>query len=310
MRIRLNVYILMADPSQTDKIDSFLRERHRTLQGVADHFRRFEPFFHDQYLVFEGLSPVERRMIENYCQGLGMEFSFAPHPQYTPEEIAEARFLRLGIAHDEIDCDRDGRHFNDYPRRLCTACGSPDLRVVPSPYVIKRPKRKNAIFNASNGLRIVSRTLWQQLGDVLSPWVTTGDVSSAEVPEQPLEDLLCIMPTHLIGPYSRTVVLDRCGVCQRPTQARLKDPGDVILYGMDVVTEIPTSDAPIALVGMWFGSLRRGKPPSVSWDIVISGDLHSRLCKMKVKGFVPADRPIHTEVEANKMLSEDVPAES
>jgi hypothetical protein len=71
---------------------------------------------------------------------------------------------------------------------------------------------------------------------------------------------------------------------------------------MDVVTEIPPTEAPIVLVGMWHGRIVEGRPLSVTWDIAISGALHEQLARIKPKGFVPADRPIHTKSEADRLL--------
>lgn len=83
------------------------------------------------------------------------------------------------------------------------------------------------------------------------------------------------------------------------------EPADHILREMDVVTDFAGVVAPIALVGMWFGRLWHERPPDVSWDVVVSGTFHARLRKMKIRGFVPADRPIHTEAEAERLLSTD-----
>ena len=303
MQITLFVHILINDP-QKDDVPSFLKERRQVLQQLADGLRRFEPMVRNDDLIFHGISMGDRMLIEDYCrQNCKMKLVFVANAVYVAEEIQHARFVPLGIVGDGVDCNDNGKALNHYPKRLCDACWSYDLTAVPDPFVIQRPTRMQSLYHASNGVKIVSAALWHELRATLEPWVRVGSVSYSDAPDHPVKEYVWIMPTELIGPYSRTFVADTCGVCHRPIYAYFKPAEDDLLLSMDIVTHIPPTDAPIALVGMWHGRFIKGRQPRVSWPVVISGELHECLRAMKVKGFGPVDRPIHTQVEAERLLA-------
>ena len=303
MHIELRATIL-ASELPTD-LDKFFRDRMAMLSAVADAFRRFEPTFDDAALVFRGLEPSERVAIENFSRSLPMEFAFAATPVYSEDEIRRARFVPLLIAGDEVDRDSAGRILNCYPRRVCDACGNADLTAVPKPYIITRPSLPNDLFNAANGLRIVSTALMAQIQYLLKDWVKCGAVAYAEEPSRDVNDAEWMMPLQSIGPYINSVVIRTCPVCKQATEVRRLPANDPLLRNMDVVSFIPQTDAPIALIGSWHGQLRPDKPVRVSWDVVISGELHAELVGRNVAGLVPADRVIHTEDELDHLLGRE-----
>src|SRR5205085_8861232 len=108
------------------------------------------------------------------------------------EEIQNARFVPLLAKGGELDHDDEGQYFNSYPTRLCQACGTPDLFVPPDPFIVARPKRTTgfSIWNASNGIRLMTRALWSELEQEISPWVRTGQVQFTE--DSPADELIYI----------------------------------------------------------------------------------------------------------------------
>jgi hypothetical protein len=298
MHILLRLFVgVMGDGD----IEVLLRRRRAVLADVADNFRRFEPFFEDEALVFSCLDPAQRIAIEEYCNAQSAPFSFAAFPKYSKREIEQARFLPFIVKHEEIDCDKSGRALNDYPVRLCNTCWAFDLTAPPELFLVEHPTRHASVFNASNGVRILSASLWEELKVDIAPWVRSGRVAYADAPDEPVSDLLWIMPIKMIGPYINTVVVRTCPACGAPVEVRRPPADDSLLRNLDVVTEIPLADAPIGLVGSWYGEFRNGKRPGVSWDIVVSPRLHARLRALKPSGFGAAKRIVHTRQELREL---------
>jgi hypothetical protein len=302
----------MDNPKNGD-IPRFYQERKEACALLADGLRRFEPVFWHEDLVFQGLNPSERMQIEEYCrEHCKMRLCFAPHAKYNDKDVWNSRFFQFRIrGKEDIDYDRDWNPFNTYTVRQCDACWTFDLTQVPNPYVVIRPKAKQDLHLASNGIIIISKSLWQEVKNVLNPWVRLGNVAYSDAPGEPVDELLYIMPTQRLGSYASMKILDSCGKCGRPTRIATGDPPDPIMHTMIILKDLPKEDIPIALPGNWFGAFTPGRQPSVSWRAFISNEFHERLRKMKVKGFVAADRPIYTLAEAERLFSPNqTPAET
>ncbi|MGA2442025.1 MAG: hypothetical protein ABSH08_13805, partial [Tepidisphaeraceae bacterium] len=267
MQIRLEVTILL-DPTRRDNIPAFERERQRTLRNFAEGLRRYEPIVQDVALMFYGLQQSERLTVEEYCRSnTGMTVHFNPHPIYTEEDIRKSRFLELLIRGKErIDGDRDWKPFNSYQKWVCDTCWSFDLTEVPNPYIVARQKKNQDLYLASNGIIIVSKSLWQEVQEALKPWVRFGNVAYSDAPHEPVDELLWMMPTQMLGWPTIMTILDRCPTCNRPTRIAMGQPPDPIMTTMTIVTEFPRRDIPIALAGSWYGEYRQGKQARVSWD--------------------------------------------
>jgi hypothetical protein len=304
MRIRLFVRIGITDAERND-IPAFERARRRTLLNVADELRRFEPFFSDYAsLLFQDLGPGDRNFIERHCRERLQNVHFTAQATYTDEDIQQSRFLELGInSKSWVDGDRDWYPFNAYSKRLCDECWYFDLSEVPDPYIIARQKSKKQLYAASNGIVIVAKPLWKQLEEILRPWARFGSVAYADSPREITDDLVWMMPTQLLGDYADLAVLRRCDSCGRRVHTAMGDPSDQVRSSMVILTEIPQTEAPIALPGSWYGEFRKGRPASVSWRPMVSRNFHEQLRKMKVRGFVPADRPVYTQGEAVRLLA-------
>jgi hypothetical protein len=301
-RLFLRIGMTAAEPQGGD-IETFEQDRRRVFEKLVVDLRHFKPVSHDAATVrFDDLTLTALSDIRRYCRAVDANFDFTPQAKYRRDEISGAHFVGLGIDGEYVDVDVDGQGLNTYGGSLCSRCGSQDLTALPDPFIIGRPKRPRGLLGASNGVVVMSTALSQELMPMLGPWVKMGTISYSDSPEVPVGELVSIMPTQLIGPYARTIIAGTCEVCGRPTYAYLKQPEDVILQSMDVVKEIPPADAPIALVGMWHGRIVKREPPAVAWDVVISGELHERLARMKPKGFVAADRPFHTQAEIDRLL--------
>jgi hypothetical protein len=282
----------MFTPRSSADLTVFYRERARARAEAAQQLRRLEPFVNDQWLVFDGIDPAELFEIQQICRQADLDVTFLESPVYRDEEIRHAHFVPLLAAGNEIDSDRDGQALNSYPTRLCEVCGSNDLFHPPDPFVVRQPKRTRglSIWNAGNGIRIMTRELWSHLASDIDAWAITGEVAYTD--GRPARELLRIMPKYTIGSYLRHRILRSCERCARPTEIRGARDTDPLLRSLRVVEHKGHQPMPIALIGNWFGSVQPKQ--SVSWDVVIGGELHARLTELRVRGHVEADEIIQT----------------
>jgi hypothetical protein len=299
MTILLRVSLL-SELGETD-LDGFFAERNAMLLKVADEFRQFEPVFSDSAILFHGLSPAERRLVEERCRALDARFDFQPKAVYPPAEIAKAAFVPLLIAGDEIDRDEKRQSLNVYSEAICSACGACDLTSVPNPFVVRRPDPSVDLAMAANGVRILSARFWQQVQPMLGPWVRTGDVAFDDSRDRVSHEFVWIMPTNMTGSYINAANRTTCDICGRPAEIRMEQPTDPLMWTLDVVTTFGGTDAPVSLAGNWYGAFRTAKSPRLHWPILISGRLHEHLLQLNPIGFVPADRVVETSAELRKL---------
>ncbi len=289
MRVKLRV---MLTPISVADLDIFQRLREDATARLSEHFRRLQPIRHDQALVFDGLEPTQVAEIEDWSRRTGLEPSFTPAPVYTDDEIRSAAYVPLLTKGEAIGMDEDGEPLIRYPTRTCDACDAPDLTAPPESFVVQKPKRTNglSVWTACNGVRVVTRALWSELAPEIEPWVRTGPIVDPD--GNTADELVWVMPKFSIGPYVDRKVIRACERCGQPLEIRgwfFKDP---LLRDLRIVESKRAHRAPISLVGNWFGSLRRGVP-HVTWDVVISGLLHEKLCNLRVRGHVRAEQVIN-----------------
>jgi len=204
----------------------------------------------------------------------------------------------LAINGQDIDSDKDWVPYNTYPKRLCETCRSVDLTEIPNPYKVRRPTRTRNLHSASAGLFIVTSAAWNRLSPLLSPWVKTGPVEYVDSVER--ADLIWVQPTTQVGSFLDVEEPDRCLNCNRVTRRGIRSTSDGIQY--DLISDYEDNGAPIALAGNWFGHVTPARPSSLLWYILISGELHERMRKMRISGLVPADRVIQTAAQAAEFL--------
>jgi hypothetical protein len=232
----------------------------------------------------------------------------AARPAYSAKDILEARFVRFSAAGEEVDSDRDWRELNKYLKILCGDCGAPDESSMPKLYALdKRTMRKRPdIFPASNGIRILSAEAFEHLQPDIGAWVTSGPATVTERGRvlREKKEYVWIRPTCHVGWYVDAKVLQTCPKCGRPTEIRRVECDDIFERNKRVVTSFQNVDAPIALVGNWFGDVRPNVHFCRNRDVIISGALHEKIRQIKLKGFVEADYVIHAADEPGHEVPE------
>jgi hypothetical protein len=296
MRYSVRVYLRSSD---TLDLDKFYAERYRARHELARELRHMEPFHDDDQLVFDGVEYKEIDLIEQACGRLGIQFELGITPRYSVEDINAARWVPLLVKGEGIDADESWRRYGREWRRLCAICGYPEFAAIPEPFIVSRQRAKlgKSVFKAANGMFLLSNSLWEILQPQLDGWVQSGRVAYSDAPSVITSDLVWARPTTEIGPYIDRKVIRTCDVCGRPREIRGRFEMRPILMSLLIVEDSAPTNSPIARVGNWFGEVHLDRPPSVTWDIVISGSLHQSLQSLKIRGLVAAEQVVHAKSE-------------
>jgi hypothetical protein len=269
------------------------------LRAVAPHQGRIDRPL--AQLVFpDGTRSLARALIE-IAESKDLEYDIWCNPSYTPAEIKEAHFVPFFSAGDYVDVDREWHPLNRHTKVLCDKCGTPDETAMPKLYRLdsKQMRKRPHLFSASNGIKILSAEAFERLASDIGGWVTSGPAAVTERGRiiRDKREYVWIRPKAEVGWYVDAKVQRTCPECGRPMVIRQERSGDIFECNKHVVTSFLNIDAPIALVGNWYGETAAGLPFSNVRDVVISGALHEKIRKMKLKGFVEADYVIHAADE-------------
>jgi hypothetical protein len=301
MQFTVRLYV---QPAQTPDLDQFYRERREGLRRISETLRRLEPVYDDQELIFRGIDYSEIALIDGTCKNLKIQHETVIRPAYAPEEINAARWVPLLIKGNEVDADKSWKSFNRNWQIVCSGCGYPEFEAVPEPYLIRKPKHLTGLWllGAANGMIIMSADLWDAMRSELEPWLSFGSVAFESNPEPVSSHFLWIRPREEIGAYTDHMVKRVCESCKRPVEIRGHFETHPIVSNLIVVDRFFSTEAPIARVGNWFGELRLGYPPSLSWDVVVSGAMHAKFRELNVKGFHPSEQIVHCKSEIANLL--------
>ncbi len=250
-------------------------------------------------IEFTNGNPELVNRIKSVIQKEYYDYDIWSFPSYTKEEIKTARYVALGTRYEPVGYDEDGISYNIYKKILCQKCRSYDMDMVPSPYRlgqdILHPKRD--ISRESNGVVILSETAFDLLREDIEQWVIWGDVEivGGDTTDNK-QKYVWIRPTSMVGSFVNSKIIQKCEKCDRPTEIRQRRSKDIFEFYKWTVDSFKNVKAPIVMAGNWFGEVHSGAS-MFSRYVFISGKLHEKIRKLKLKGFVKADRVIHAADE-------------
>ncbi|MHA1952114.1 MAG: hypothetical protein ACW99G_21880 [Candidatus Thorarchaeota archaeon] len=283
------------------KQDTFQEDKHKVHKKILQIFNAEDSTIEDWYIEFKNGSPELATNLKKWCKVSDYKCTLWVFPSYTKEEIKTARYVPLGTRYDLVDRDDDNIPYNVYTKTLCNACRCYDMDFIPSPYrvdqSISKPKRD--ISYESNGVVILSETAFNLLRNEIEQWVIWGDVEVVgdDSTNSNKEKYVWIRPTSTVGSFVDSRILQKCIRCNRSTEIRRKRSEDIFEFNKWTVDSFKNSEAPIVMAGNWYGDMNSGGASMVNRYVFISGELHEKIRKLKLKGFVKADAVIHAADE-------------
>ncbi len=290
------------DPQHWD-LNSFERDRQEVYEQLLRCFKSKHGQISDARLKFPDADSELAQGLIDFAEKRGYLYSIGTFVKYTREEIKSASFVPLWTDCGPLDSNRDGIPLNEYKAVLCKSCGRCDDSQVPNPYRINKKvlKKPPDIFRASNGVIVLSEKTFESLYDEIKQWVSFGEVvvfNNEQVVPCSVK-YKRIRPNKKVGMFTSARVQQRCNECGQPTEIRKVHSEDIFEMNKEVVESFNNVSAPIALAGNWFGEIKPGKACDNNWEVFISGALHEKIRKLKLKGFVKADCIIHAADEKN-----------
>jgi len=240
--------------------------------------------------------------LREWCERNTYDYHMWVVVQYTPKEIKKARFVRLMALGNCVDHDKDYKFLNKYSKIECRVCGRPDYECLPARYIIHEIviKRNKDIYYANNGMMILSQRAFDWLRDDIEPWVDWGHPCVVDKQRNIVSDApshVWIRPRFAVGRYVNEKILQRCSKCGELIQIAKSREGDIFERGKEIVESFCKTEAPIVRAGSWFGLFPPGSAHARSYDVFVSGELHEKIRKLRLKGFVKADYVIHAADE-------------
>lgn len=256
----------------------------------------------DFYIDFRNGTHELVSRIKTIVEKEGYHFDLWLIPKYTTQDIATARYVPLSSRDDVVDMDESGKLLNEYREILCTTCGRANDCNVPNPYSIysKRVKRPRDLFGAMNGINILSILAFELLRSDIEPWVDFGKVQIVNKEKKPVEssyEYVWVRPKYEVGWFTNAVVKRTCDKCGSPTEIRMERSADIFDADKWVVESFKNVKTPIVLAGNWFGEIDSTATSNQSRDVFISGQLHEKMRKLKLKGFIKSDCVVHAADE-------------
>ena len=282
--------------------DEFYAEEANFYQTVVNCFATHKGKVEDWYVEFREGTPELAATLKQLCESKGYNYDIGVAPKYTSTDIKKASFVPLFTECAWLDSDRDDVPLNKYEAVICEVCGRCDESQVPNPYRINKKvlKKPPDIFRASNGIVVLSERAFELLWDDVKQWVQSGEVviwDKGQVVPCTVK-YKWFRPTSKVGMFTDARVLQRCDKCGLPTEIReVRSEDDIFEVNKEIVESFQNVSAPIALAGNWFGEIEPGKACNNHWEVFISGALHEKIRKLKLKGFVKADCIIHSAEE-------------
>jgi hypothetical protein len=303
MKYRLQFYIEY-DEMRWEQ-SSFKAQRELLYRQILESVGPESGTIQDWRIEFPDANQRIAKALIRFAQQHNYKHFIGSRVSYTTAEIRQARFVPFLTSSDLVDRDRDGHPLNTYSRVLCRVCGSPDESSMPPILLLDKEKmrKRSGLSYGSNGIMVVSSEIFERLAPDIGVWVTSGPAAISEHGKviRGEKEYVWMRPKCEVGPYIKAKVRKTCSVCRRPTDIRIRDLDDpfenIFEMNKHTVTSFRGVEAPIALVGNWCGEIAPGLHFKRSRDVIISGALHEKIRKMKLKGFVEADYVIHAADE-------------
>ncbi|MHC4867505.1 MAG: hypothetical protein ACYTEX_25815 [Planctomycetota bacterium] len=239
--------------------------------------------------------------IIRFTEEKGIKYMIGTFVEYYPSEIKNSRFVPFLATSNVVDYDRRHEELNKYDKILCDRCGTPDESTAPDPFYIgkKAMRRRQDFYYASGGFTILSTKAMAELEGDIAPWISYGPatvIDKGQLVDQG-QGYFWIKPKYKVGYYTDARIKRMCPACKRPTEIRKVRSKDIFMANMHIVESFKGVNAPIALIGNWFGEIARGEHFDRHQEVIISGSLHERIKSLELKGFSEADYVIHADDE-------------
>jgi len=229
-------------------------------------------------------------------------------PRYSIDYLYASRYCKLLIDVDEMDLPGGNTTAkNAFEIVLCEDCKYPKFSSIKQPLLIKSISKKTLkskyyALHCSNGFRLFSKNLFNELKNDLSNYVDTGSVAYFDCPNKILDDVIWVRPQQSIGHNYMRDIVKKCKTCERPIIIRGKIERRAFLVCYDFYDSI-TNDAPMVLAGNWFGHLAGAGYDSVTWDVLISGNIFHKLCDFKARNIVGETKTVITKNEYRVLVN-------
>lgn len=285
-------------------LETFSKDRKKYFLKLIEKYKKFKGLYLEGYedLEFPNGTPEMEQLLRKECESKNYTYDIGTLVNYTPKEIREAHFVPLTALGNFVDYDKNYVFLNTYTKIECPHCGRPDYEFIPDPYFIYEIvlKKQKDLYYANNGMMILSQRAFDWLRDDIEPWIDFGrpciiDNERNIVSEAP--QFVWIRPKFAVGRYVNEEILQRCSECGEPIQIAKGREGDIFERGKEIVESFCKTKAPIVRSGSWFGYFPPSSAHSRSYGVFISGWLHERIRKLRLKGFVKADYVIHAADE-------------
>ncbi len=286
-------------------LETYREDKNRYCVELMERFKRYNPYYNEvsAQVEFPNGTPELEKLLREEVDSRNYTYDIGVGVTYSQKDIKRARFVPLCCSGVHgADYDDYGNNLNTYKEVLCKYCGRTNDRNIPTPYLIydKRVKKPRDIFSASNGIYILSVLAFTLLQDEIEPWVDYGPVQIVDKNKKPVKSdykYIWIRPKIEVGPFVNSRIKQVCNKCGQPTEIRIDYSGDIFEVGKETVESFNNTEAPIVIAGNWFGEINTKETSNHSRYVFISSELHERMRKLKLKGFLKADRVIHAADE-------------
>lgn len=284
------------------KSETFREDRKKYFLKLIEKYKQFKGRYLEGYehVEFPNGTPELEQLLRKECESKNYIYDIGARLIYSEKDIKAAKFVPLccsGVY--DADMDDHGNKFNTYREVLCEYCGRTNDNNVPNPYLVydKRVKSPRDILDAANGITIISVLAFELLRSKIEPWVDSGQVQIVDKGKRPVKtdyEYVWIRPRFEVGPFVNARVKQVCDKCKQPTEIRIDYSGDIFDKEKWIVESFKNTKAPIVLAGNWFGEVTPKQTSNHTRDVFISTNLHEKIRKLKLKGFLKADRIIHS----------------
>lgn len=281
-------------------LETFSKDRQVFFSKLIEKYKEFKGHYSDvnENVEFPNCTPELEQLLRKECESRNYTYNLGTDVIYSEKDIKEARFVPFLVAGDEVDFDSYCNELNIYEEVLCKYCGRTNDSNVPDPYRVysKSMKKPRDFFNSMNGVRIISVLAFELLRGEIEPWVDFGQTQIVDDKKRPIKtdyEYIWIRPKCEVGPFVNAKVKKFCNKCKQPTEIRMEYSHNTFEYEW-IVESFKNTKAPIVLAGNWFGEISSEETSNHSRGVFISADLHERIRKLKLKGFVKADYIIHS----------------
>ena len=283
-------------------LETFDEDRKEIFLNLIEKFKAFNGCYFEGYeqVEFPNATPELEQLLRKDPELNKYNFDIYTKVSYSQKDIKEARFVPFLAGGDTIDFDNNNNYLNVYQEVQCKCCGRTNDSKQPTPFLAyyKWMEKRQKKFRANNGIRVFLLSAFELLRSEIEPWVDSGPVQIVDNEHKPVEtdsEYIWIRPKVEVGPFVNESVKSKCDKCKQPTEVRLDVSHDTFKYNwLGVVKTFKNTKAPIVLAGTWAGAVMPQETSNHEHDVFISGELHEKIRKLKLKGFVEADYIIHS----------------